>query len=71
MIYSLLRSMYLNKAIKISSLSSYFSLYKLKKESNGFSVALFFYLYATKPATPLTKIYSVFVVFKLCRHWWR
>ena len=42
-----------------------------QKESNGFSVALFLYLYATKPATPLTKIYSVFAVFKLCRHWWR
>ena len=36
--------MYLNKAIKISSLSSYFSLYKLKKESNGFSVALFLFV---------------------------
>ena len=42
-----------------------------QKESNGFSVALFLYLYATKPATPLTKIYSVFAVFKPCRRWWR
>ena len=38
---------------------------KGRKESNGFSVALFLYLYAAKSATPLTKMYSVFAVFKL------
>jgi len=37
----------------------------MQKESNEKTVALFLYLYATKPATPPTKIYSVFVVFKL------
>ena len=42
----------------------------IKQESNGKAVALLLYLYATKPATPLTKIYSVFVLYKLCRHWW-
>ena len=41
------------------------TVYETTKESNSFSVALFLYLYATKPATPLTKMYSVFVVFKL------
>ena len=41
------------------------TVYETTKESNSFSGALFLYLYATKPATPLTKMYSVFVVFKL------
>ena len=42
----------------------------MEKEQLFFSVALFLYLYATKPATPPAKMYSVFAVRKLCRRWW-
>ena len=41
------------------------TVYETTKESNSFSVALFLYLYATKPRNTVDERCSVFVGFKL------